>query len=56
MVKKEEPPYRPVDMPICEKGKINCNRSKLCWKRNKIVCSILNDTHFENECPFYKKR
>ena len=48
--------YTPAEMPPCEQKKLNCNKSRYCWKRNEVVCSILNDTHFNKECPFYKEQ
>lgn len=34
---------------------ISCRKSH-CFAYYKGACSILTDTHFKRECPFYKRK
>lgn len=49
-------------MPICEQNRATCNRAR---KQTVIVdgkevtvyrCEVLQDTHFNKPCPFFKER
>jgi len=36
--------------PKCDQNRYSCN------KNSKGRCTILHDTHFKRDCPFYKAR
>lgn len=49
-------------MPVCEQNRANCNRAR---KQTATVdgkevtvyrCEVLQDTHFNKPCPFFKER
>lgn len=49
-------------MPVCEQKRENCNRAR---KQTVTVdgeevtvyrCEVLQDTHFNKPCPFFKER
>lgn len=34
---------------------ITCKKES-CFANNRGICSILTDTHFKKDCPFYKPK
>lgn len=49
-------------MPVCEQNRASCNRAR---KQTVTVdgkevtvyhCEVLQDTHFNKPCPFFKER
>lgn len=54
-------------LPVCEQNRATCNRATCNRARKQTVtvdgeevtayfCEVLQDTHFNKPCPFFKER